>query len=463
MERKPRPDRNIKKSRNPFTGAAVRLAGRMGRRPLSAGQKQLEEDVAALAGGRKDAVFHFRVRLLANTMLLGSILLAVSLLVLALHLTAGKKPAPEKIARDTYGGTTGTTVLQAQLEGESEEQVHTVNVSPRRYSEKKVQELLAAAQEEFEEVFLGNNPSQDAVRTDLYFPAKLQEGQVDADYMTIPYGYIETDGRLRGEPDANGTIVEIRATLTCQDTSVMTQLAVKVLPPVLSHAETLFREVEDSLQRADRQQATQAELRLPTRVAGRKITWKYPPAGTYAFLLLLFPVILVFYYVHAQQTIHEKAVKRKEQLALDYSDLLWQIIMLLRAGMTMRGIFARIEEGYNKREPAGRKRYVYEEVRYTCRDLRNGVSEARAYEQFGQRCALLSYVKLGTLLSQNLRKGNAGLADLLEKEASDSMEERKNMARKQGEKAGTRLLFPMLLMLLTVLIVLMAPAFFSLR
>ncbi len=50
---------------------------------------------------------------------------------------------------------------------------------------------------------------------------------------------------------------------------------------------------------------------------------------------------------------------------------------------------------------------------------------------------------------------------MLEQEAAASFTEPKNNPRKLGEKAGTRLLFPMLLMLGIVLVILMVPAFLS--
>ena len=41
------------------------------------------------------------------------------------------------------------------------------------------------------------------------------------------------------------------------------------------------------------------------------------------------------------------------------------------------------------------------------------------------------------------------------------MEERRNLAKKLGEQAGTKLLFPMMLMLLVVMVILMVPAMMS--
>ena len=71
------------------------------------------------------------------------------------------------------------------------------------------------------------------------------------------------------------------------------------------------------------------------------------------------------------------------------------------------------------------------------------------------------YKTLSTLLIQNLQKGSRYLADLLEKESVEAWEERKRKARVLGDTAATKLLFPMVLMLLVVMAVIMLPACLS--
>ena len=70
-------------------------------------------------------------------------------------------------------------------------------------------------------------------------------------------------------------------------------------------------------------------------------------------------------------------------------------------------------------------------------------------------------MKLGTLLSQNIRKGNKDLLLKLRQEAAVALEERKNRARKAGEEAGTKLLLPMMMMLCIVMVLIMIPAYFT--
>ena len=60
-----------------------------------------------------------------------------------------------------------------------------------------------------------------------------------------------------------------------------------------------------------------------------------------------------------------------------------------------------------------------------------------------------------------MRRGSRELIDLLSTEAEEAFEERKRKARILGEKAGTKLIFPTMLMLLVVIAVIMTPAFVS--
>ena len=70
-------------------------------------------------------------------------------------------------------------------------------------------------------------------------------------------------------------------------------------------------------------------------------------------------------------------------------------------------------------------------------------------------------MKFGALLEQNLKQGTTKLAIRLKEESESAFEERKNLARKLGEEAETKLMLPMFLMLFVVLAAVMTPAFLS--
>ena len=152
--------------------------------------------------------------------------------------------------------------------------------------------------------------------------------------------------------------------------------------------------------------------------------------------------------------------KRQEELLMDYPGLIMKFTLLVQAGLTARKAFQKIAFDYGKREE-GQKRAAYEEIRMTCFEMDSGISESEAYRRFGERCGQVKYKTLSTLLIQNLQKGSRYLSDLLEKEAVEAWEERKRKARVLGEAAATKLLLPMILMLLVIMAVIMLPACLS--
>ena len=54
----------------------------------------------------------------------------------------------------------------------------------------------------------------------------------------------------------------------------------------------------------------------------------------------------------------------------------------------------------------GRKREAYEEIWKTWQEMKSGIPEMECYERFARRCDLIPYMKMGALLSQNLKKGS---------------------------------------------------------
>ena len=149
-------------------------------------------------------------------------------------------------------------------------------------------------------------------------------------------------------------------------------------------------------------------------------------------------------------------------MLLDHPGFINKVMLLLGAGLTIRGAFERMSNEYEKqKEEDKNKRYIYEELCITVREMKDGVSETKAIESFGKRVRCMPYMRFASIISQNQKKGADGILNLLEKEAADSLEERKQTALRLGEIAGTKLLFPMIIMLGLVMGIIMVPAFMS--
>ena len=147
--------------------------------------------------------------------------------------------------------------------------------------------------------------------------------------------------------------------------------------------------------------------------------------------------------------------KREEQMLRDYPEIVSKMVLLLGAGLGMRKVLERIAVDYRKNLAlGGQKRFAYQE-------MENGVSEQEAYQRMGMRMGTGAYRSLAVLLTQNLKKGSKGLLELLKQESQEAFEERRRQAKTTGEKASTKLLLPMGMMLAVVLVILTVPAFLS--
>ena len=138
-----------------------------------------------------------------------------------------------------------------------------------------------------------------------------------------------------------------------------------------------------------------------------------------------------------------------------YPKILRQLALYVGAGMTVKGAFTKIAEDSKASQT---NEMIYEEMRYACHEMKQGIGEANAYERFGNRTGLSEYIKLAGLLSQNLKRGNSGFVIRLRSEADNSMRERVLEARKAGEEAQTKMLVPMMMMLAVVMVMIMIPA-----
>ena len=94
-------------------------------------------------------------------------------------------------------------------------------------------------------------------------------------------------------------------------------------------------------------------------------------------------------------------------------------------------------------------------------EIQDGTPDIPAVEQFGKRCGIQPYLRFASIISQNLRKGSQGLIEILEQEALEAFDQRKQQALRMGETASTKLLFPMMIMLGLVMGIIMVPAFMS--
>ena len=371
-----------------------------------------------------------------------------------------------RINREDYGGNSVNHQLQMQIEGEKSENVE-IQVSPRMYSEEEVQSLFRQAMNKLDQVILGENETADHVVKPLCFPQELEGYPFAISWEPGRYDVMDMNGRinqdavLEEDPEGEGVLVKITGILRYGTEEAAYNTQVLVFADV-EETETIRNQVLNAARQAEEVSREEKSFVLPEQVNGRTVRWRFRKESKVMPVLMLGAVICVFLVVQERQKKEKLRKDRKEQMLFDYPEIVSQFTMLMGAGMTAKNVWKKITADYcGQKERGGRVRDAYEEMVITLQEMQSGIPEAECYERFAARCGLVPYMKMGALLSQNLRKGAKGTSDMLKMEAIQAMEDRKSRARRLGEEAGVKLLLPMLLMLVIVLVIVVVSAFLS--
>ena len=371
-----------------------------------------------------------------------------------------------RINREDYGGNSVNHQLQMQIEDEKSENVE-IQVSPRMYSEEEVQSLFRQAMNKLDQVILGENETADHVVKPLCFPQELEGYPFAISWEPGRYDVMDMNGRinqdavLEEDPEGEGVLVKITGILRYGTEEAAYNTQVLVFADV-EETETIRNQVMNAARQAEEVSREEKSFVLPEQVNGRTVRWRFRKESKVMPVLMLGAVICVFLVVQERQKKEKQRKDRKEQMLFDYPEIVSQFTMLMGAGMTAKNVWKKITADYcGQKERGGRVRDAYEEMVITLQEMQSGIPEAECYERFAARCGLVPYMKMGALLSQNLRKGAKGTSDMLKMEAIQAMEDRKSRARRLGEEAGVKLLLPMLLMLVIVLVIVVVPAFLS--
>lgn len=374
---------------------------------------------------------------------------------------AGPISPDGKVAREGYGGN--ERQYQVLVEGLEEQEVPiTLTVGARTYGEEEIQQVFTQVMDTMEQRIRADNVSLMEVRTDLKLPVRLEEQGVRLRWYSSEPEILDSQGKVKKQEELGpqGQMVILSVELSDGTYHQDYEIPVRVLPPERTPQEQQIAAFQKELQAQDQNQTVQPYFSLPQTFQGRTLRYRTEEKERYEGVLVLGVMAAVLLGAREQSGQRQKEKKQERELLLDYADVLSKLMVLTGAGLTVRNAWERMVHDYEKGLEHGKikRRAAYDEMRHTCSQMQSGMSESEAYREFGRRCRLRPYLKLSSLLEQNRRTGTKNLRAIFQTEMADALEQRKNLARKLGEEAGTKLLMPLFLMLGIVMVMIMVPA-----
>lgn len=390
------------------------------------------------------------------------ILVLSVILSVILFLTENVFQTSDKVVkRNTYGEGKKVTEFKVAVEGKEEGTIE-IELEEQEYSKKEVQEMFREVMAQLDSVILGENESFNRVEKNLNLVTSLEdypvriEWQLDSYTVMNPYGEIQEEKLV-----PEGTLVELRGVISYKDEEAIYVQNAQVYPLMRQGMDKLLYELQKEVKQLEEGTRQEESFVLPSKIEGKQLTWRQKRENRWYYVLLLGGAMCSCLIYREQETKKKQKRHREEALLRDYPGMISKFTMLLNTGTTIRNSWEKIVKNYEQQKESMGVHLVYEEMLITLREMQGGVSEAEAYERFGKRCGPSTYLKFGTLLSQNLRKGSKGISNIMRMEAIQSFENRKSLAKRLGEEAGTKLLVPMFGMLVVVFIMVIVPAFLS--
>ncbi len=410
---------------------------------------------------RKNVIQIYRRKMEKAVGLFGLVLCLLLVSCILADTGDGKVDGRNRIRRQEPGGDGEAIELETQIAGQK--QKVTVEVAPRKYTVEEIQAEFTRAKQYVQETYLGSNDVPDRITHDLQLETELPGSAVQLEWQTDSTRLIEESGAIHWDQIEEETAVEITAVFQYQEEQETLPLQLTLYPPEYTEQEKLWKSWEKERDLLAEQTETGEYLQLPEKIHEEEVQYQETHPAIWKYLLIGAGIGVLMIPLFLESRIRQEVARRDREMLMDYPEVIEQYILLIGAGMTIRGAWTRIASDYLSMRQKGQQdyRFVYEEMLVTMRELNSGMSELRAYELFGKRTGILSYMKFSTLLMQNLRKGSNDLLHILEYEAMDAFRQRKEQAKTLGEEAGTKLLMPMMLMLLVVLMMIIYAAFRS--
>lgn len=354
------------------------------------------------------------------------------------------------IERGDYTGKDKEVSIDAAI-GQMNIENIDFEVSKREYSEEELNSLFETGKHDLMVSVNSLKDSEGNITDDIAFVSSLKNSPFSLEWIPGDKNIIDDEGHIM---TVERTETRLYVVFLYEEYERIVCINLIVNPSEEVKKRFVKRKIQEELANENMESRYQKELKLPDEIEGVSISFSTKKEKNPLIILISVMISFILFFASAYDK-NKEIKERREEILKDYPIVIQKLVMFISAGMTVRNAWAKVCSGKNKGP-------IYEQMQITENEMETGMSEVVAYERFGERIGEKSIIRFTALLSQNIKRGSTNLSELLSEESDRAFEARKNRAIVKGEQAGTKLLFPMMLLLLTALMIIMVPAFMNL-
>lgn len=356
------------------------------------------------------------------------------------------------IEREGYEGDVIEQNVYFQVDGS--EEVYTLQVSPVMYTEEEFYEQANKVFKELENDILGNNPSLDNIEFDLELQSTDRKGVFEIEWHSGRPSIISSTGRLMEKERLIDEKVMLTAKLFYQQYTITHEYSLVVKKTKGNVDTSVSYSIGTALDKLEKECPYSKEIILPDEIGGVKIEIKKKEKNVPLAIIFFTVIACVAVFAVSSSRLKEAGDKRDNMLKKQYPVFVNKLWLLMGTGLTIRGALKEIVR-------SGKNDVLTGEIEYMLREVETGVSEEESYERLGNRLGIPTYIRLMNHISQSLRMGGQDIFRIMEEEIYLSLEARKEFAKKQGEEASGKALFPMIILMAVIMVIVIAPAVYE--
>ena len=402
-----------------------------------------------------DVFYADTIRLLIKVMFWGMLMLAM-VLVYELCL---EETNVISVKRNEYGeGTRYVDLIGSSQNGVVA--ISRMEVQERQYTEQEINALYESAVDVLSEIIAGDNVSLEEITTSLTLPEVIEGFPFSISWKSSDVNVISNAGTLQNYFLEQEVDVRLSATLRYEEFEETAEWDVTVAPSMWTEQQIWQWAVENSLQEVESEDLKSREIGLPDLIRGENVTWQIKGGSAAVELAGLIVLCLILVVWGRDYDLKQKIKQRNRNLEEEYNAVVTRLLLYLGTGLPIKHAWEKTTSVLERINPES---IAAREMKLAGREMNSGIYEKDCYISFGKRCGRQEYIRLGTLLSQNLKKGNSELLKRLREEAKESGEKQKHLVRRRGEETTTKLLGPMMMLLAVTMILIMLPAFMGIN
>lgn len=359
------------------------------------------------------------------------------------------------LERMGYGEDSTEYELQAEDSGRRKVKLQ-VEVPAIQYTPEELNEQFNRGIQYLEAEMPGENEDMEHIVTDLNLEDCIPDSGITVRWSSENYEVLEDSGEVHNQTLQEPVEVVLHLKLEYEEESREETYNLMIYPAELTWEEQQEQELLRKITEQINKQQYEQEVALPEKLDGYRLQLPSRTGRTFALILIGGVLIIILMWMREREDLHQKRKKRKEALLMEYPYFVNQLRLYLGAGNTVPGALERIIRRYEAEQRTGQ--ILYQELMIVQNEIRAGITQEEAYIRFGKRTGVTPYLKLASMLSREIRTGGQMIQEQLEEEVRTAFSIRKEQAKRLGEEAGTKLLFPMILLMIISMVIIMLPA-----